>query len=67
MSGPLFEQGMIRDDNYIRHTLPAGSSFELEVSAMLLEQDERLRVVYYLGPSKKPIHSNEFIVKQVYK
>ncbi len=63
MSEPLAEQGMIRDGDYIRHTLPARSSFGLEVSTSLLTQDERLRVVYYLGPGKKPIYSNEFVVK----
>ncbi len=63
MSGQLFEQDLISDGRYIRHTLSARSSFELEVSALLLKEDERVRLVYYLGPGKKPIYSNEFIVK----
>ncbi len=59
----LFEPDVISDGDYIRHTLAIKSSFELAVFTLLLEQDERLRVVYYLGPGKRPIHSNEFIIK----
>ncbi len=62
-SGLSLEQAMSIEGDYIRHTLSAKSSFELAVSTLLLEPEERLRVVYYLGSWKKPIHSNEFIVK----
>jgi siroheme synthase (precorrin-2 oxidase/ferrochelatase) len=63
---PLFERG-INEGNYIRHILSARSSFEVEISnleSLHLEQDERLRIVYYLGAGKKPIYSNEFVVKR---
>ncbi len=62
-SEQLFEQDMVSDGNYIRHTLSARNSFELVVSALFLEQDERVRVIYYVGPGRKSIYSNEFIVK----
>ena len=63
---PLFGSGLHKGD-YIRHTLSAKSAFELEVSnfdALHLQQDEKLRIVYYLEAGKVPIYSNEFIVKQ---
>jgi len=52
---------------YIRHTLAAKKAFELELTnfeALHLESDQRLRTVYYLGPFKRPIYSNEFTFKQ---
>jgi len=61
---PLFGNRVYKGD-YIRHTLPAKSSFELEISnfeSLRLTQGERLRVVYYAGFSKRPIYSNEFSV-----
>ncbi len=63
---PIFESG-IHEGDYIRHTLSAKSSIELEISnleSLYLEQDERLRIVFYLGAEKIPIYSNEFIVEQ---
>jgi len=63
---PLFGSGLHKGD-YIRHTLTAKSAFELELSnfeALHLQQDEKLRIVYYLEVGKVPIYSNEFIVKQ---
>lgn len=61
---PLFESDT-HEGNYIRHTLSAQSSFELEISnfeTLRLEQNDRLRIVYYLGSNKTPIYSNEFTV-----
>lgn len=62
---PIFERG-VHEGDYVRHTLSTRSSFELEISMkyLRLEQDERLRIVYYLGATKVPIYSNEFGVKR---
>jgi hypothetical protein len=63
---PLFGSGLHEGD-YIRHTLSARSTFELEISnfeALHLQQDEKLRIVYYLDSGKVSIYSNEFIIKQ---
>jgi len=63
---PLFGNYVYKDD-YVRHELSAGSSFELEISnfdVLHLEPNERLRIVYYLGAQKKPIYSNEFTVQR---
>jgi hypothetical protein len=57
---PLFGSGEYEDD-FIRHSLAAGDSFELEISgfrAMGLHQDEMLRIVYYLGVEKTPVFKN---------
>lgn len=62
---PLFGSGEYEDD-FIRHSLAAGDSFELEISgfrAMGLHRDETLRIVYYLGLEKTPIFSKPFIVR----
>ncbi len=51
------------DRGYIRHSLLPRNSFELQISSSEtkhLGQDQSLRIVYYLGISKKPIYSNEF-------
>lgn len=53
----------IYDRGYVRHSLSAKTSIDLEISNfenIHLEQDQRLRIVYYLGLFKKPIYSNEF-------
>ena len=63
---PLFGSGVYEGD-YIRHSLSARSSFELEISnieALGLQQDEKLRIVYYIRSAKVPIYSNEFTIKQ---
>jgi hypothetical protein len=62
---PLFGSGEYEDD-FIRHSLAAGDSFELEISgfrAMSMHQDEMLRIVYYLGVEKTPVFSKTFIVR----
>lgn len=62
---PLFGSGLHKGD-YIRHTLSGNSAFNLELSnfkALQLQQDEKLRIVYYLDAGKTPIYSNEFIIK----
>jgi hypothetical protein len=62
---PLFGSGEYQDD-FIRHSLAAGDSFELEISgfrAMGLHQDETLRIVYYLGEEKTSIFSKSFVVR----
>jgi hypothetical protein len=62
---PLF-MNRTYDRGYIRHSLSAKKTFELEISNfedIHLEQDQRLRIVYYLGIIKKPIYSNEFTFK----
>ena len=56
MSG-IYERG------YIRHSLAARKTFELEISnfeTLRLEPGQRLRIAYYLGLFKLPIYSNEF-------
>ena len=61
---PLFGSGVAKGDT-IMHRLPAGGSFELELTnlaSLRLEREERLRIVYYLGPTKRPVYSNEFTV-----
>jgi len=61
---PLFGSGEIRGD-YIRHILSDKGSFELALSnfeSLHLQQDEVLRIVYYLDAGKIPIYSNEFII-----
>jgi hypothetical protein len=61
---PLFGSG-VQEDGFIRHSLAARSSFDLAISnfeALHSEQDEKLRIVYYLGTGKIPIYSNEFNV-----
>ena len=63
---PLFGNNDYKND-YIRHELSAGSSFELEISnfdVLHPEPNERLRIVYYLGAQKKPIYSNEFTIQR---
>ena len=62
---PLFGSG-VHEGEYIRHTLAARSSFNLELTnfqALKSQQAEVLRIVYYLGPYKVPIYSNEFTIK----
>ena len=61
---PLFGSGFIKDD-YIRHSLSAKSSFELELSnleSLRLQKDEQLRIVYYLDEGRVPLYSNVFFV-----
>jgi hypothetical protein len=63
---PLFGSGVLEGD-YIRHTFSTINSFDLAISnfeALHPEQDERLRIVYYLGAGKILIYSNEFNVKR---
>ena len=63
---PLFGSGQLKGE-YIRHTLSAGGTFELvldNLSALKLQQDEILRIVYYLNAGNVPIYSNEFTVKK---
>jgi hypothetical protein len=53
------------EDGYYRHPLAAGGSFELEISgftAVGLQPDKPLRIVYYLGAERTPVYSNEFTV-----
>ena len=48
---------------YILHPLAGGKTFELELTnfeSLQLEPGQRLRIVYYLGPIKLPVNSNEF-------
>jgi len=61
---PLFGDYIIKDD-YIRHSLSAKSSFELELSnleSLRLQKDEQLRIVYYLDEGRLPLYSNVFFV-----
>ena len=61
---PLLGSGVPKGD-YIMHTLPAGGSFELELTnlkALHLAAAERLRIIYYVGVARKPVYSNEFTV-----
>jgi len=63
---PLFDKYVYEDD-FIRHSLSAGGSFELEISNFEVlnpEPNERLRIVYYIGAQKTPIYSNEFTVQR---
>jgi hypothetical protein len=61
---PLFGSGSMKND-YIRHSLYARGSFELELSnfaSLHLQKGEQLRIVYYLDTGKVPIYSNVFFV-----
>ena len=61
---PLFGSGVVKGD-YIRHSLSAKSSFELELSnleSLRLQKDEQLRIVYYLDEGRVPLYSNVFFV-----
>ena len=61
---PLFGSGSMKND-YIRHSLSAQGSFELELSnfaSLHLQKGERLRIVYYLDAGRVPIYSNVFLV-----
>jgi hypothetical protein len=51
---------------YIRHSLAAKKTFNLELAnfeTLGHTPDRRLHIVYYLGPFKQPIYSNEFTFK----
>ena len=59
---PVFMNSIYKR-GYIRHSLAARNTFELEISnfeRLRLEPGQRLRIVYYLGLFKQPIDSNEF-------
>lgn len=61
---PLFGSGTYTG-KYIRHQLGAGEVFELAISGFEsaeLTENDRLRIVYYVGFARRPVYSNEFTV-----
>lgn len=64
------EEGVIdqqKDKYFICYKLTVKESLEFEINEFCnnqhLNKDDRVRITYYMGRRKTPIHSNEFTIK----
>jgi hypothetical protein len=65
IGSPLENRGTV-DGDFIRHSLPPGGSFQLELSnfeALRLTKEEKFRIVYSLCGGREPVYSSVFTLR----